>query len=196
MGARFLPLLVALQAGWPLAAQAADPLHSSSCSQAMAALRTEEDRDLAARPAAHEASGVAARPASAAKGHEPSARVQALRRDAARACLGGPDDPLIPHRYVAPPAPPTPPSTRGAPSTAERAPGPGLGSRPAVSVTPVPPTVPAAPPVRQPALPPVITACDAAGCWSSDGAWMQRAGPNLQGPRGLCVVQNGMVMCP
>jgi hypothetical protein len=69
----------------------------------------------------------------------------------------------------------------------------------------VPPIVPAAPAPRVIAAPPppmtiprasVITACDAGGCWDSNGQRLQRAGPNLMGPRGPCVAQDQSFNCP
>jgi hypothetical protein len=62
------------------------------------------------------------------------------------------------------------------------------------------PNVPVAPSAPAPPLavprPPVITGCDAAGCWDSDGRRLNTMGPVLMGPRGPCIVQGAMVNCP
>jgi len=106
------------------------------------------------------------------------ASVEALRQTAARACLGlaGPPQrigrPIEPPTVVAPPAiePPRPPQARPAPA--------------------LPP-----PPVEI-ARPPVVTGCDANGCWADDGQRLQRVGPQPVGPRGPCTVQQGVLLCP
>ncbi|MEO5671429.1 MAG: hypothetical protein ABIR26_12110 [Ramlibacter sp.] len=66
----------------------------------------------------------------------------------------------------------------------------------------VPPRPAALPPVAMP-LPPisvtrptVITTCDTAGCWDSDGRRLNSHGPQLIGPRGPCFVQGALVNCP
>jgi hypothetical protein len=41
-----------------------------------------------------------------------------------------------------------------------------------------------------------ITQCDAAGCWASDGSRLQRLGPDLVGPKGVCSVQGSVLLCP
>ncbi len=105
------------------------------------------------------------------------AALEAARRRAALACLGG--------RADAPPPP-------------------GRLAQPPVSVAPItvapaaPPPAPARPavPLPRPAPPTVVTACDSLGCWASDGTRLQRVGPNLFGPRGLCIVQGAVVNCP
>jgi hypothetical protein len=109
------------------------------------------------------------------------AQIEALRRQAALACLGGSDL-----------APSAPLRTRAAaplavPSAA--APPPGREVRP--SAMPVPRGEP------QTSRPPLtLTACDAAGCWVSDGTRLQRAGALLLGPHGLCRVSGPFVQCP
>lgn len=97
------------------------------------------------------------------------------RRAAALACLGAEDAP--PARHLAQPP------VRVAP--VEIPPPP----RPQVDVPP-----PARPTLPPP--PPTITACDAAGCWASDGTRWQRNGPDLVGPRGLCTVVGQQLRCP
>jgi hypothetical protein len=53
---------------------------------------------------------------------------------------------------------------------------------------------PGTPPPPAPA--PVITACDAAGCWDSNGAHYSQQGPLLLGPRGPCTREAGLLSCP
>jgi hypothetical protein len=66
----------------------------------------------------------------------------------------------------------------------------------------LPRAVQAPPSVAVPAPSPVvprtaaITACDAAGCWDSNGQRLNSVGPLLLGPRGVCVQQAGQVTCP
>jgi hypothetical protein len=75
---------------------------------------------------------------------------------------------------------------------------------PPVAVTPIPaPPSPAVPPVAaipQPPLaiprPPVVTACDASGCWDSNGTRYNQQGPVLLGPKGVCTLQAGALNCP
>jgi hypothetical protein len=64
-----------------------------------------------------------------------------------------------------------------------------------------PPSVSAAAPALAPVLPVqptlvTITTCDPGGCWASDGSRLQRFGPNLVGPRGVCTVQASQLHCP
>jgi hypothetical protein len=42
----------------------------------------------------------------------------------------------------------------------------------------------------------MVTTCDIGGCWTSDGTRLQRAGPDLVGPRGVCTVQGALAFCP
>jgi hypothetical protein len=51
------------------------------------------------------------------------------------------------------------------------------------------------PPVQIP-RPTVITTCDNAGCWDSEGRRLNQTGPLLIGPKGPCTVQAGLVTCP
>ncbi|MBI2769712.1 MAG: hypothetical protein HYX47_08820 [Burkholderiales bacterium] len=91
------------------------------------------------------------------------------------------------------------------PDTAQGA--PAAPSPPAVAVRPVDPlvgspTLRAAPMLAAPpppvaiARPPVITTCDAGGCWDSDGQRHNQMGPLLAGPRGACTLQAGVLVCP
>lgn len=65
-----------------------------------------------------------------------------------------------------------------------------------------PPRPPALPVAVEPApaivvpRPTVITTCDPAGCWDSDGHRLNNMGPTLMGPRGVCTVQGGLANCP
>ena len=104
---------------------------------------------------------------------------ESLRRHAARVCLGG--DGNAPPRSARSAVPPV------AVTTIPRA-SPVIP--PSLTVGPNPPL---SPPVRQPA---VLTGCDVAGCWTSDGSRLTRAGPNLLGPRGVCTVHGVALHCP
>jgi hypothetical protein len=67
---------------------------------------------------------------------------------------------------------------------------------------PLPASVPAPlestrPVVPQSRTPTVITTCDAAGCWTSDGRRLERVAPDMfVGPRGICSGQGVMLQCP
>ena len=160
MGRGWVAIVVMLLAGSGRA-EPADALNSDPCRQALATLQEQEDAAAAsADPRARRA------------------RLNALRRDAARACLGGAVD---------------------LPGATQRS------AQPPVSVTPVPvapaiaPRVgaPAVMPLSRPAAAPrVVTGCDAGGCWASDGSHLDRAGPNLVGPSGLCRVEGNLLLCP
>jgi hypothetical protein len=119
----------------------------------------------------------ASAPQAASDAHrEATAALETARRQAARTCLGGRGDPPHPSAHF------TQPLT-----------GVPLTTPPVVRTAPVaPPPGPA--PVRAPA--PVITSCDAVGCWTSEGTRVQRLGPNVIGPRGVCTVQGVTMSCP
>jgi hypothetical protein len=51
-------------------------------------------------------------------------------------------------------------------------------------------------PTRPAQRPYAITSCDPGGCWANDGSRLNRLGPNLWGPRGVCTVQGTLVQCP
>jgi hypothetical protein len=51
-------------------------------------------------------------------------------------------------------------------------------------------------PARAQQRPYAITSCDAGGCWANDGSRLNRVGPNLWGPRGVCTVQGTLLQCP
>jgi hypothetical protein len=63
---------------------------------------------------------------------------------------------------------------------------------------PVPALPQAAAPTPPPAIPrpPVLTACDASGCWDSNGTRYNQQGPVLLGPKGVCTLQAGALNCP
>jgi hypothetical protein len=103
-----------------------------------------------------------------------TAAVEARRAAATRACLGGTG------------AAERPPPTARAPVVV---PPPVIAMPEAAR--PRPPVVP-----RPPAPPPFITACDAGGCWDSNGTRLNRAGPQLIGPTGACTVVGQAVRCP
>ena len=65
-----------------------------------------------------------------------------------------------------------------------------LRSTPFLAAAPPAPAAPSASP------PPVITACDAAGCWDSNGAHYDQQGPLLLGPRGPCTREAALLNCP
>jgi hypothetical protein len=139
--------------------QPGDPLKSAACA---AALQRLQDAASAATPRKREDVG----------------RINALRHEAAQACLGS--------------------------SSGER--GRSGTAYPAQAATPpldalrraVPPATTSAAPPPPLAIPraPVITACDPAGCWDSDGHRLNNMGPVLIGPRGPCTVQGGIANCP
>lgn len=176
-------------------AQPDDSLGSPACRQAMAAVQWQEDQVLAARPA----DAAAARRAAEARPRPlaPAALIEA-RRQAARICLRGRADPApassqqprlaqppveVAPRRGAPVA--TKPATRGS-TGVPRAPAP-TGANGSAGLPAVPRPAPA---------PPVIVGCDAYGCNLSDGTRANRSGPNLIGPRGLCVQQGVQLICP
>jgi hypothetical protein len=160
----------ALGASMAMAAEPIDPLKSPACEQALQRLQRQEAQ-AASAPQAHAPDEL--RPL------RPDFRVQALRREAARVCLGSRLDVQQPPPPQRQPLPPT--------SVAPVAPPVS------VLLTPQPP-----PPVATPrsAAPTVITTCDPTGCWASDGSRLNRLGPNLLGPRGLCTVQGNLLQCP
>jgi len=152
------------------AAQDADPLKSAACTQALDALQGHEAALSAA--ARHEGAGERAAQTMPAK-------LQELRRQAARDCLG--------NRLDA-----TPPAQRPAQPPVTLAP-----ATPAPATWAVMPPVPMAapPPIRMPPLR-TLTTCDPTGCWTNDGTRLQRIGSTLFGPLGLCTVQGAVLTCP
>ena len=113
--------------------------------------------------------------AASAGSAPPRSQREVLRRRAAQDCLGGPAD-----------APLQRPQSVAAPDR----PRPALQTRP----LPVPSPTPA--PVAAPRTPTALTSCDATGCWASDGSRVQRMGPTLVGPQGVCTLTAGVLHCP
>jgi hypothetical protein len=149
-----------------------DPLESADCRHALTTLD------------AHEAKVASAARASGASVASSAAAVSlaAARRNATVACLATHADPAqAPQRFVRP-APVAVAPLAVAPASAP----PALSGRAA----------PPAPVARPPERPYAITSCDAGGCWANDGSRLNRIGPNLVGPRGLCTVQGTLVQCP
>ena len=115
----------------------------------------------------------------------PRERLAAVREQAALKCFGVKPAPPPEGRFVPLPTAVEPirlrpePALRGSPS--------GVA----------PPAAPAAPlsSVSFP-RPPVVTSCDPAGCWDSNGARYNQQGPVLMGPQGACTLQGGLLNCP
>jgi hypothetical protein len=147
-------------------AQDGDPSKSAECRQALDALQAQEARAASAPQAA------------STPRLEAAQALQAARKQAARACLGGHGEP-------------PPPSAHFVQPLGAVAPPPALA---APAVRPAPVLLPPPAPVRAPA--PVITGCDATGCYTSDGARVQRLGPGVIGPRGVCTVNGVTMSCP
>jgi hypothetical protein len=163
-------LSVAL-AGSAAVAQVVDTLKSADCHHALESLQAREAAVVAARQPDWQSDGRHQR--------APDAQLETLRRDAARACLGGSGDAPPPsHRFAQPPivVPPI--------AGARLAPPPPL------------PIGPVGPSPKQVEPPTVVMACDPGGCWASDGSRLNRVGPYLLGPRGLCSVQGTLLHCP
>lgn len=164
-----LSVLVLAVAGSAGECRAADLPDSAACRRALDALQVQETASAAG----------AARQVEGAASHAIPARLVSLRREAARACLGGSATAPLPRRTVQEPV-----------------------AVPGVIVTPLrpplpAPVVPAVPPPKVVGPPVTVIACDATGCWASDGSHLLRAGPgSLLGPRGLCRVQGTVLHCP
>lgn len=158
----------------PRPAPRGDPLDSPACRRAVAALDGEE------------AAAAAVPRASAprdARGLRVDPQLAASRRDAAAACLASRADP--PAAALV-----RPPPVQVAPLVLDTAPPRNAHA-----------AVPAAPPIGaatgpQPQRPYAITSCDAGGCWANDGTRLDRVGPSLWGPRGVCSVQGTLLQCP
>jgi hypothetical protein len=164
------------------APQGGDPLQSTECRAALAALQAQE-ATLAAAPRAAAPPPAASLPhaAASAGARRPSAadpKLEAARRRAALACLQSRTDPPAPRQPML--RRPTAVEPLDMPRAA--APLPSLRAPP-------PPPAPAP-------RPRFITSCDAVGCWADDGSRLQRAGPNLRGPRGVCTRQGTLLTCP
>lgn len=162
-----LALALALLAGAAPAA-GTDPTQSADCRRALESLQAKEDALIAARQSGD------ARDAPAA-----AVPIDTLRRQSARACLGGSGVAPAPKQSALPPivVPPVR-SPRPAPPPAARA-------------------APAAPAPQRAGPPVFISSCDTDACWASDGTRLLRAGTRLVGPRGLCSGSPGTPLsCP
>lgn len=154
----------------PPARARSDPLDSAECRRALTALNAQE-----AALAATSTASAATEPRGRRHVDSPLA---AARRQAATACLATRAD--LPVREVRPPP---------------------IGVAP-LAVAPAPPAAavvrgaPPAPKTRHADRPYAITSCDAGGCWANDGSRLNRVGPNLWGPHGICTVQGSLVQCP
>ena len=156
-------------------AQPAEPAQAAACQHALDELKAVEDATAAARK-----SRAQANPQDSGLLKE----LEARRKAAARSCLGGPVDSL------------PPPPRQTARSPLSTSPGTAAPEFKAPLPPAASPPLPAPPPGAPRAPPVVITACDASGCLASDGTRLQRAGPNLLGPRGLCAVHGTLLSCP
>jgi hypothetical protein len=152
------------------AATGADPIQAPECQRALSALHDEE---------AAAASAPAAIRADRRDAHAVPPGLDAARRRAAHSCLASRTDEPPSSRFAEPPV-------AVPPVAGVRSPLPALAP------------APVAIPTRPPSPPPLtsITACDAAGCWASDGTRLNRVGPTLWGPRGACSVFGAVVHCP
>lgn len=175
-------------------AQPDDTLGSPACRKAMAAVQLQEDQVLAARfvdPAAERRAESRVRPLA------PAALIEA-RRMAARICLRDRADPALATplqpRLAQPPLELAPGRVAPAPSKPAARAATGMPRAPAPVGANGRAGLPAVP--RPAAAPPVIVGCDAYGCNLSDGTRANRSGPNLIGPRGLCVQQGVQLICP
>lgn len=185
-----IALTVALAGHAAAADTMADPLESPACRDALAALQAREGALGAATATSAAAPASAGRPRSGAvdapaKGVSVDPDLRRLRDAAARACLASRlDAPAAPApgRLAQPPV--AVPSLAGAPRW------------PSSATIPVPVESPR-PAVPQSRPPTVVTTCDSAGCWTSDGRRLERVGPNMfVGPRGVCSGQGAMLQCP
>ena len=85
------------------------------------------------------------------------------------------------------------PQRSGAPQPVLAVPAPIIATPPLYpTVRPAPLPLPAVAVPR----PAVVTICDAAGCWDSDGNRLNNLGPMLLGPHGVCTLQGGTANCP
>jgi hypothetical protein len=105
-------------------------------------------------------------------------RLAAARKDAVAACLGRESGN---------------PMRSGAPEPPIVVPAPVIEAAPVAMQAPALAPPPAPPVIQRPA---VVTACDAAGCWDSEGRRLNKLGAMLVGPRGTCRLMAGVVQCP
>jgi hypothetical protein len=145
----------------------ADP-QSNACQRALAALQAREGE-------------VAAAARSDAAPRTPTdARWQALRREAARACLGREGAASAPAAQSARPPIAVPPVV------VPPAPAETVQRR---SPAPLPPVTPGTRP------PVTVMSCDPLGCWTSNGARLPHTGRDPLDPRVRCTVQGQIVVC-
>jgi hypothetical protein len=138
-----------------------------------------QERGLLDTPACQRAmAALDAREAAAAKDRSARGALDTARRQAATACLGGRDR-ATPTPARAAQAITVPPAAQSA-----ALPRPSAVPAPAATATPLP----------RPAAPLAVTACDATGCWASDGSRLQRVGPNLLGPAGQSCTSSGTLL--
>jgi hypothetical protein len=159
--------LLLVLAGSAACAADADP-QSNDCRRALESLQARET-ELAA------AAG-----ANAAPKTPTDARWQALRGQAARACLGRENAASAPTGRLAQPPVAVPPvivPPAAAETAQRRAPAP----------------LPAPLPGYKP--PVTVMSCDPLGCWTSDGARLPHTGRNPLDARVRCSVQGRMVVC-
>lgn len=147
-----------------------DPSKSTACLQSLEALRVQEAVAIAANQR---------RSVSAVVGARPLETLDALRRQAAKACLGSPLGASRPTQRFA----------RQPVAVASVAPPPAAWAGVPPGPTVAPPPFPVSP-LR------TITACDPTGCWASDGTHLLRFGSILVGPLGLCTVMGPVLSCP
>jgi hypothetical protein len=85
----------------------------------------------------------------------------------------------------------------GAPQPPRAVPAPSISAlpQPNPATERAPSTAPPFPALAIP-RPTVITTCDPAGCWDSEGRRLNQLGPNLVGPAGPCIAQGAAVNCP
>jgi len=152
-----------------------DPLQSAECRRALAELNAQE---AAVAETWRASGGVTANDRQLI-----DATLAPARRHATRACLARAADPatLASQPLVRPPPIATAPlvvapASSPAPTTPRTAPLPSASAR-----------------TEKPFA---ITSCDAGGCWANDGSRLNRVGPNLWGPRGICSVQGSLLQCP
>ena len=160
-------------------AMAGNPLQSAECREAIASLNVHE-----AAAASLPSRGPAV---DDERQRRASAELEASRRKTASACPRNRDDAASAAR---PDRPPTRPPPVQAPMEAPRL----LAPRPTLPSTSR--QEPAATLARPAQRPRFITTCDAIGCWADDGSRLDRVGPDLRGPRGLCTVQGTLLTCP
>jgi len=149
-----------------------EPLESAECQQALAVLNAEE---AAVAQSARASGGVTANDRRLI-----DATLAPVCRQAARACLARRADPATPSSERLGRPPPIAVAPASSPATT------AVGGR-AEALSP---------PALRTEKPYAITSCDPGGCWANDGSRLNRVGPNLWGPRGICTVQGSLVQCP